>query len=77
MSIQSETLNHNKALSNFLRLDVFVEKNRDLFTKTQFKWLIRNRQVNGLTDSRALMKISGKLYVNQQKMADWIASQIT
>jgi hypothetical protein len=73
---QPETPNHKESLSSLIRLDDFVKKNQELFTKGQFNWLIRRRQENGLSESGALLMISGKFYVNEPKMANWITSQV-
>ena len=71
-----DTPNYRQELSSILRLDEFVEKNQNLFTEGQFKWLIRNRQENGLSESGALLMISGTFYIDEPKMAVWMRNQV-
>jgi hypothetical protein len=50
-------------------------ENSNLFTKTQLDWLIKTRQKNGLAETGAVLKISGKIYINKPKFFDWFMQQ--
>ena len=52
-----------------------AKENPDLFTDGQVNWLIKTRHKNGLSDTDAVLKISGKLYLRKSKFFDWFLRQ--
>ena len=50
-------------------------ENQKLFTETQLNWQIKARHKNGLQESGAVLKVSGKIYLNRPKYFDWFMQQ--
>jgi hypothetical protein len=48
----------------------------ELFTDGQLEWLLKTRKKNGLDDSEAILKVSGKLYINKPRFFDWLLRQV-
>jgi hypothetical protein len=47
-------------------------RTRHLGNETQWRWRIFNRTHNGLTDSGAIVKRSGRWYVVLPRLRDWL-----
>ena len=52
-----------------------VEDNPALFTKPQLDWLLKARHKNGLAESGAVLKVSGRLYINKTVFFNWFMNQ--
>jgi len=50
-------------------------ENQKLFTETQLNWQIKARHKNGLQESGAVLKVSGKIYLNKSKYFNWFMQQ--
>jgi len=50
-------------------------ENQKLFTETQLNWQIKARHKNGLQESGAVLKVSGKIYLNRPRYFDWFMRQ--
>lgn len=55
--------------------ELFVKEHPDLFTDSQLNWLLKTRHKNGLQETGAILKISGKLYLNKPIFIDWVMNQ--
>ena len=53
----------------------FAKENTDLFTDSQISWLIKMRHKNGLAETGAVLKISGKIYLNKPLFLNWFLNQ--
>ena len=52
-----------------------VRNNQDILTEAQMKWLLKNRSQNGLSNSGAVLKVAGKIYVIPSFFWEWFHSQ--
>ncbi len=62
-------------LANLQRPDEFTENRPDLVSAEGMKWLIRNRDRNGLTSSGAVLKVRNRMLLHKERFAQWILSQ--
>lgn len=56
--------------------EMFVKENPELFTESQINWPIKTRKKNGLAESQAILKISGKIYILRTLFFAWFKKQI-
>jgi hypothetical protein len=61
-------------LNEYKQKEHFQKEHEFLFSKNQIDWFIRQRTINGLNDSGALMKISNKWYIHTDKFTQWFSS---
>lgn len=71
--MQLETT-HNISKQLF-RPKAFAKKHSDKFSSGQISWLVKQRHNNGLSNSGAVIKISGKLYIIESKFFDSLINQ--
>jgi len=43
------------------------------FTKSSLEWLIFNAKTNGLSDFNAVIRIGGRVYIEEDFFFDWVA----
>ena len=67
---------HELGLDEILPLaDVIADpRTKHLGTETQWRWRIFNRSHNGLAESGAIVKRSGRWYVVLPRLRDWFVS---
>ncbi len=53
----------------------FAKENLKLFTESQINWLIKTRHKNGLAETGAVLKISGKIYLIDHLFLGWFLNQ--
>ena len=61
----------NKDFSNITLPIPFAREYPELFTKPQIDWLLKCRHKNGLAKTGAVLKVSGKLYINKPLFIEW------
>lgn len=66
------TTETNLDLSGWYPLDAFVERHDGRFSKSQIRWLLRERERNGLSQAVALF--GRKLYIHEDAFAEWFAT---
>ena len=54
----------------------FAREHPELFTEPQIDWLLKTRHKNGLAKTGAVLKVSGKLYINKPLFIVWFNNQI-
>ena len=64
-------------LDDFCTTETLAAQYPDLFTKSQLDWLLKNRRGNGLGDLGAIIKCSGRLYLDKKKFTTWFLHQKT
>lgn len=42
----------------------------------ELRWLLRNREINGLTEAKAVIKVGRRLLINERAFLAWIESQV-
>ena len=62
-------------LDDFCTTETLAKENPDLFSKSQLDWQVKTRHKNGLADSDAVLKISGRIYLRKSKYLDWFLRQ--
>lgn len=70
-SPQNET-GQSANLGDVLPLNTFVEQNPQLVTERRMRWLIFNRETNGLKESGALSKRAGRWYVIVPRFTEFL-----
>jgi hypothetical protein len=71
--ITSQTTQNS--LDDVVTIDTLQATHPDLFTKSQLSWLLKTRQINGLEQLGAILKISRKLYIKKSIFTDWFLEQ--
>ena len=49
----------------------------DKLSESQLRWLIKQRQHNGLKESGAVLKVGRRIYLNKRRFLKWLLSQKT
>ncbi len=62
-------------LNNLQRPEGFAEDHSDLVSTEGLKWIIRNRDQNGLSESGAVVKVRNRIYLHKERFARWFLSQ--
>ena len=62
-------------LSNIALPESLAQEQPELFTKAQLDWLLKTRHKNGLSETGAVLKVSGKLYINKPTFINWFMNQ--
>lgn len=52
-----------------------VQENPELFNDSGMSWMLKSRERNGLAESGAVLKVSGKIYIIRNKFLDWFINQ--
>jgi len=65
----------HKGMEDIITPDKFVQENSDLLSSSQIRWLIRQREFNGLKESKAIILIGRRFYIQRSKFTKWFASQ--
>ena len=74
MSIQTNKQpEYRDALSGFVHYTELPNRYPNLFTQNTIRWLVRNRQENGLEP--AIIKVGNKLFVDLTKLTEWVRQQ--
>ncbi len=63
------------SFNNLCLQKAFAKENSELFTDSQINWLIKTRHKNGLAETGAVLKISGKIYLNKPLFLNWFLNQ--
>jgi len=67
---------HQKpALSDYLTIEKLQEKYPDKFTIPQLTWILRKRDMNGLSKTGAVVMVSRKPYIHEPLFTEWFANQ--
>ena len=62
-------------LSEFSLLADFQRSNANIVPSLDsLRWLVRNRRLNGLSASGAVVKRQGRIYMHESRFADWMQS---
>lgn len=69
------TVTSSKSLNEITTPEALVKEHPELFTCSQMNWLLKTREVNGLSQSGAVLKVSRKLYVNRGAFINWFMEQ--
>lgn len=80
MQTQSNTANVEptpQGMEDIVTPDNFVQENSDVLSKSQMRWLIRQRGSNGLKESKAIILIGRRFYLQRSKFIKWFASKST
>jgi len=59
------------SLSQWKDQELFVRDNPQ-FAKPQISYLMRNRLLNGLDSLNAVRKVGRKLYIHEERFAEWL-----
>lgn len=62
-------------LSNIALPNDVSNEYKHLITESQLDWLLKTRHKNGLSETGAVLKVSGKLYINKPVFIDWFMNQ--
>ena len=69
-------LHEQLTLADACTPETLVKEHPELFTVSQLNWLIKTRKKNGLAESGAILKISGKIYILRTLFFAWFRKQI-
>jgi hypothetical protein len=56
--------------SQFFTVEQFAKKYRDAFTESSLRWMLFNRQHNGL--DAAVVQLGRKLLIDEQAFVSWL-----
>ena len=78
--MQTQTKQNNvdstyQSMEDIVTPDKIAEENPDILSRSQMRWLIRQRDFNGLTESKAIIQIGRRYYIQKSKFIKWFASQ--
>ncbi len=62
-------------LSNLILARNLHKEYPDLFNEAQIRWILNNRQDNGLHKYHAVLKVSNRLYIKKDAFFDWFSNQ--
>ena len=68
--------NNDYDLDDIMPLKEYVERypSRPWPTESAARWAIIHRKKNGLSDSGALLKLNGRLFIHKPTMFSWLMS---
>ena len=72
--LNSDEISHN-GMGDFVLPEKFVQENSEILSDPQIRWFLRQRNVNGLNESGAVVLIGRKFYIRRSKFTKWFASQ--
>jgi hypothetical protein len=62
-------------LANYLSPAAFHSTYSNIVgSENSLRWLIRHRDVNGLSDAGAVVKRQGRIYLHVQRFAGWMSA---
>jgi methylase of polypeptide subunit release factors len=65
--------NHNDTgLDDLMVATKFLKRYPDLITERHFRWLVFQRENNGLAEHGAVLKRAGRWYVDVPRFRDWL-----